>query len=261
MKKQKNSKYDREIRNRILTHHMNSITKEDIILFIQKIKEVYQSEYDGDEVTLDCIKDATILCGLPSASDEYGAICIGKLKNKSGYVVALGGTDLINTEENLGIKEDLLSAFNKDNDYKKNAIKAIIETIPNGEDIYIYGLSLGGMVLQQVIADIDIKKNYSIKVAVAIGSPITDVNRQKIIFIEDATDVVPTLSVKSLLFSKIYINYDTHINRDGGYKTFIGAHVLSYADSDVWNDIDIFGIINGANSLIIDLNNFVSFKG
>ena len=42
-------------------------------------------------------------------------ICIGKLKNKPGYVVALGGTDLINAEENLGIKEDLLSAFNKCN--------------------------------------------------------------------------------------------------------------------------------------------------
>lgn len=41
----------------------------------------------------------------------------------------------------------------------------------------------------------------------------------------------------------------------------IGAHALSYADSDVWNDVDVFGIVNGANSLVIDLNNFVSFKG
>lgn len=238
-----------------------NITKEDIILFIQKIKEVYQSEYDGDEVTLNCIKDATILCGLPSASDEYGAICIGKLKNKPGYVVALGGTDLINAEENLGIKEDIQSAFNQDNEYKKNAIKAILETIPKGEDIYIYGLSLGGMVLQQVIANIDVKTNYNIKAAVAIGSPITDVNRQKIVFIEDESDIVPNLSVKSMLLSMIYRKYDTHIKRDGNYKTFIGAHALSYADSDVWNDVDVLGIVNGSNSLIIDLNNFVSFKG
>lgn len=238
-----------------------NITMDDLILFITKIKEVYKDKYDGDEVVLNYIKDATVLCGLASASDEYGAICIGKLKNKPGYVISLGGTDLINAEENLGIKEDIQSAFNQDNEYKKNAIKAILETIPKGEDIYIYGLSLGGMVLQQVIADIDVKTNYNIKAAVAIGSPITDVNRQKIVFIEDESDIVPNLSVKSMLLSMIYRKYDTHIKRDGNYKTFIGAHALSYADSDVWNDVDVFGIVNGSNSLIIDLNNFVSFKG
>lgn len=238
-----------------------NINMDDLMLFITKIKEVYKDKYDGDEVVLNCIKDATVLCGLASASDEYRAICIGKLKNKPGYVISLGGTDLINAEENLGIKEDIQSAFNQYNEYMKNAIKAILETIPKGEDIYIYGLSLGGMVLQQVIADIDVKTNYNIKAAVAIGSPITDVNRQKIVFIEDENDIVPNLSVKSMLLSMIYRKYDTHIKRDGNYKTFIGAHALSYADSDVWNDVDVFGIVNGSNSLIIDLNNFVSFKG
>lgn len=237
-----------------------NINMDDLMLFITKIKEVYKDKYDGDEVVLNCIKDATVLCGLASASDEYRAICIGKLKNKPGYVISLGGTDLINAEENLGIKEDIQSAFNQYNEYEKNAIKAILETIPKGEDIYIYGLSLGGMVLQQVIADIDVKINYNIKAAVAIGSPITDVNRQKIVFIEDENDIVPNLSIKSMLLSMIYRKYDTHIKRDGNYKTFIGAHALSYADSDVWNDVDVFGIVNGSNSLIIDLNNFVSFK-
>lgn len=239
----------------------NNITMDDLKLFIEKIKKVYKDKYEGDEVVLNCIKDATVLCGLASASDEYGAICIGKLKNKPGYVVSLGGTDLTNAEENLGIKEDILSAFNQDNEYKKNAVKAILKTVPKGEDIYIYGLSLGGMVLQQVIADINIKVNYNVKAAVAIGSPITDINRQKIVFIEDVNDVVPSLSVKSMLLSRMYRRYDTHIKRNGNYKTFIGAHALSYADSDVWNDVDVFGIVNGANSLVIDLNNFVSFKG
>ena len=229
-----------------------NINMDDLMLFITKIKEVYKDKYDGDEVVLNCIKDATVLCGLASASDEYRAICIGKLKNKPGYVISLGGTDLINAEENLGIKEDIQSAFNQYNEYMKNAIKAILETIPKGEDIYIYGLSLGGMVLQQVIADIDVKTNYNIKAAVAIGSPITDVNRQKIVFIEDENDIVPNLSVKSMLLSMIYRKYDTHIKRDGNYKTFIGAHALSDADSDVWNDVDVFGIVNGSNSLIID---------
>ena len=200
-----------------------NITMDDLMLFITKIKEVYKDKYDGDEVVLNCIKDATVLCGLASASDEYRAICIGKLKNKPGYVISLGGTDLINAEENLGIKEDIQSAFNQDNEYKKNAIKSILETIPKGEDIYIYGLSLGGMVLQQVIADIDVKTNYNIKAAVAIGSPITDVNRQKIVFIEDESDIVPNLSVKSMLLSMIYRKYDTHIKRDGNHKTFIGV--------------------------------------
>ena len=63
------------------------VTIDDLKTFIEKIKRVYKDKYEGDEVVLNCIKDATVLCGLASASDEYGAICIGKLKNKPGYVV------------------------------------------------------------------------------------------------------------------------------------------------------------------------------
>lgn len=57
-----------------------NITMDDLKLFIEKIKKVYKDKYEGDEVVLNCVKDATVLCGLASASDEYGAICIGKLK-------------------------------------------------------------------------------------------------------------------------------------------------------------------------------------
>lgn len=164
----------------------------------------------------------------------------------------------MNSDENLGIKEDILSAFNQSNAYKESGISAILETIPTGSNVYIYGYSLGGLVMQQILADRRIRTAYEIKAAVAIGSPVTSVARQRIVFIEDVNDLVPTLSAKSLLAGRLFRMYDTHIVRDGGYKTTAGGHALSYVDSDVWNDIDLFGTTRG-RTLEINIETMRSF--
>lgn len=239
------------------TEACTEVSKEDISLFLERIETVYSQGYKEGSMTLSSIKDVAVLCGLSAATDN-GAICIFELTNSDGYVITLGGTEITNGSENVGLKEDILSAFNKSNGYKKNAINAIVDNIPKGENIYIYGYSLGGMVMQQVLADKQIRKNYNIEAAVAIGSPITAINRQKIVVVEDKSDIVPNLSVKSLLAGKLFRKYDTHIVRDGGYKTTIGAHALSYVDSHVWDDIDVFGTTNG-NILEIDMINFKTF--
>ena len=233
------------------------VTTEDISIFLERVETVYSQGYKEGTMTLSSIKDAAILCGLSAATDN-GAICIFELTNGDGYVVTLGATEITNQSENLGIREDILSAFNKSNGYKKNAINAIVNNIPKGESIYIYGYSLGGMVMQQVLSDKQIRKNYDIEAAVAIGSPITAINRQKIVVVEDKSDIIPYMSAKSLLAGKLFRKYDTHVVRDGGYKTTIGAHALSYVDSPVWDDIDIFGTFNG-NNLEINMTNFKTF--
>lgn len=233
------------------------VTVDDVKMLIERIGEVYPGGYPEGKMTISCIKDAAWLCGLSSASDK-GGICIFELTSGEGYVVTLGGTELSNDEENLGIREDILSAFNRSNAYKESGINAILETIPQGSDVYIYGYSLGGMVLQQIIADKRIKDNYDFKAAVAIGSPVTTISRQKIVFIEDVNDLVPSLSAKSLLAGKLFRRYDTHIVRDGGYKTTAGGHALSYVDSDVWNDIDVFGTTQG-RTLEINIETMKTF--
>ncbi len=239
----------------------DKVTTDDLNLFIERVEAVYGDGYSEGEMELNCIKDAAVLCGLSSASDEHGAICIGKLKDRDGYIVTLGGTEPFNTEENVGIREDILAGFHQDNKYRENAVSAIVDTIPFGADIYIYGYSLGGMVMQQVIADKSIKNNYNICSAVAFGSPVTTVRRQKIVFLEDTSDFVPYLSVMSMLAYRICRSYDTHIVRDGNYKTTIGGHALSYVDSPIWDDIDLLGVPGGNETLVVDMENFVTFKG
>lgn len=232
------------------------VTADDVELLLERIDVIYSNGYPEGSMTLSCIKDAAWLCGMSSAS-ENGAICIFEVSG-GGYLVTLGGTELTNNEENIGIKEDLLSGFNQSNEYKNSVIAAMQATIPEGSDVYIYGYSLGGMVLQQVLADKQIKGHYEFKSAVAIGSPVTSIARQKIIFIEDVNDLVPHLSGKSFLAGKLFRKYDNHIVRDGGYKTTAGGHALSYVDSDIWNDIDIFGGMDGA-SLVINMDSLKTF--
>ena len=242
---------------RVDANACSNVTTEDIGLFLERVETIYSQGYKEGTMTLSSIKDAAVLCGLSAATDN-GAICIFELTNGNGYVVTLGATEITNQSENLGIKEDILSAFNHSNDYKKNAIAAIVNNIPNGETVYLYGYSLGGMVMQQVLSDKQIRKGYNIEAAVAIGSPITTINRQKIAIVEDKSDIIPNLSALSLLAGKIFRKYDTHIVRDGGYKTTIGAHALSYVDSPVWDNIDVFGTTNG-NILEVDMSNFKTF--
>lgn len=234
----------------------NDVTGEDVTMLIQRIREVYSKGYEEGTMTLTTIKDAARLCGLSSATDS-GAICIFEISG-GGYLITLGGTEVTNTEENIGIKEDIQSAFNQSSEYKSNVISAITQTVPSGSDVYIYGYSLGGMVMQQVIAERQIKGSYNIKAAVAIGSPVTSISRQRIVFIEDTSDLVPTMSAKSLLAGRLFRKYDTHIVRDGGYKTTAGGHALSYVDSEVWNDIDIFGT-TGGRTLEINVSTMKTF--
>lgn len=239
----------------------NSVTMEDLKLFQERIDAVYGPGYAEGEMVLSCVKDAAVLCGLSWSSEENGAICIGKLKDRPGYIVTLGGTEPLNTEENVGIREDILAGFHQDNEYQKNATKAILDTIPAGEDIYIYGYSLGGMVMQQVLADQSVWGSYHIRSAVAFGSPVTALLRQKIVFLEDSSDVVPSLSAMSMLIPDLCRAYDSHLVRDGGYKTPVGAHVLSYVDSPVWNDVDLLGQPGGNVTLTVDMEQFWAFKG
>ena len=129
------------------TNACTDVSKEDVSLFLERIKTVYSQGYKEGAMTLSSIKDAAVLCGLSAATDN-GVICIFELTDGNGYVVTLGGTEITNKSENAGLKEDILSAFNKSNAYKQSAINVIVNNIPTGSNVYIYGYSLGGMVMQ-----------------------------------------------------------------------------------------------------------------
>ncbi|WP_426348893.1 hypothetical protein ACPWSR_14200 [Alloiococcus sp. CFN-8] len=230
---------------------------ETINQFLSRIKEIYGAGMPKGVQRFTCIKDMAILCGMVATSAEIGAIGIGNISPKN-YLVTLGGTEITNKTEALGVVEDLRSAFGLSNEYLMKSLKAITENIPKRSTIFMYGYSLGGMVMQQVMADKNIKNNYTIK-AVAIGSPITAINRQRITIIEDTSDIVPKLSFISVFLKKLLGSYDTHIIRNGGYKTTIGAHALSYVDSPVWDDVDVFGKVGGQGFVEIDMNNFVNY--
>ena len=234
-------------------------TQEDLQLFLDALDRVYGDGYPTGEVTLSRASDAAVLCGMCSATPEY-SIGIGQLADDDGYIVILGGTDLMATDENVGIREDLLSALNRNNKYYRSVLKEICENIPRGSNLYLYGYSLGGMVLQQAIADEAIKDVYNIVNCVAFGSPMTTLQRDEIVFLEDSSDVVPYLAPRFVIGNRFWKRYDTHIVRDGGYKSFIGGHALSYVDSPVWDDVDIFGSVGGDGVLTLDMSTYQTFR-
>ena len=163
-------------------------------------------------------------------------------------IVALQGTDF-NEGQATGIKEDLLVGMECSNYYLYDAFLAITDNIDEGSTLYIAGLSLGGMVAQQVAGIEYLQKHYNVKYVSAIGSPLiapeminykeTSVSRFVI-----ENDVVPTLSNSA---EDIYWNSKQNLVVDGQgvYKSFVGAHVFGYVNADIWGKYDVLGVEGG----------------
>jgi hypothetical protein len=241
---------------------MSQITTDDIKLFIDKIKEIYGKDFPTGVHLYETIYDAAYLCAITATDKTKGAMGIGLISNmnpeykhpQETYLITLGGTELMNAEESLGIEEDILSAFGRPNIYSKSAINLIKRHIPKNSYIIMYGYSLGSMVMQQILADSYIKKNYHFICCIGIGCPtINPYKRQSIIRINDENDYVRHLSMWEILFPWM-CHRDEEICRDGNYKTTIGGHALSYVDKDnkIWSDVDILGKVKGYGSILVN---------
>ena len=236
---------------------MGKITLNDIILFISEIRRIYGDGVPTGVHTYDNIRDMAYLCAISAQDTTLGAIGVCPIDD-GRWLMTLGGTELMNSQEALGVKEDISAAFGASNEYLEAVLRVLFRNIPSGAHIVMAGYSLGSMVMQQALADGQIQRAYAIDAAIGIGCPIVEPHkRQAIVRINDKFDSVRNASLWSTLH--IGTGKDTEILRDGGYKTTIGAHALSYVASPVWDAVDILGIVNGNNTILVDFSRFAHF--
>lgn len=135
------------------------------------------------------------------------------------------------------------TAFNIHCDYFDLVKETILDNVPSGSKLLIFGHSLGGMVAQQLLCDEDLTEAYEILGAVTIGSPyiMTKKSRREgtLTRFADVSDNVPKLS-PALLFSRK--NHKNAVFEDGGYDgNMDAAHNRSYRDAAVWDQYDALG--------------------
>ena len=162
------------------------------------------------------------------------------------YLVTLVGVEA-GTEQNNNIENCLKAGFGKTGEYFAEAKQVVFDHVPKGSNIVFAGHSLGGMTVQQLSADKDIKDNYNIINTMTAGSPYIPIKEERegtLHRLADRGDAIPWLSIGLVT--------DTHKMlkevswEDGGY---IGdpdsAHNISYRQNEVWGGYDAFGEYGG----------------
>ena len=198
------------------------------------------------------IRTPRILCKLICNSvgdDSIGAFGIVpcEVDGLRYTLVLLGGTEFV-ANQATGVLEDIATGFEIDTDYTRAVVAAIKEHIAPSERLIITGLSLGGMVAQQVAANKELKAKYDITKVLCFGAPlIKPFKRSNCVRFVDASDIVPRLSVHSILspLSEILKRKEQRRMRSE-YRDAARAHALSYVAAMVWDQYDVMGAHNGA---------------
>ena len=196
------------------------------------------------------------------------------LNGEEATLVNLGGTMFVDGQAT-GIKEDLLSAMEQTNDYLKNIIRLFYSTkedgtplVPADKPVIVSGISLGGMVAQQLLAQKDLMNDFDIKAIICFGSPLLAPHDRtestRVVRFCDTMDIVPYLGksmMRDILAQEIFdrepsemireLDDQEMIKKDGGYKSPISAHALSYVDGSCWEGYDVLGVYGGNNQMIM----------
>ena len=169
---------------------------------------------------------------------------------KDVYVVAMRGTDRsFDKNDVLGIPVCLKSFIAKTNIYFEKAKDAIFNEIPVTSDIVFIGHSLGGMIAQQLAADVDINIRFNVKNLLTIGSPFVKVKGRICPFYRfaDKADFIPWLGTS--IVANLVTNKPV-FKSNGYFGKPVKAHTDSYRDSDSWREYDCYGVHNGTHALV-----------
>lgn len=139
------------------------------------------------------------------------------------------------------------AAFNIRTQYYRLVRKTILNNVPEGSELMLYGHSLGGMVCQELACDKALKEPYKITRILTIGSPyimVVKKNREgTLVRFADTSDNVPKLSPAFLIDRR---DFKDAYFEDGGYNGDPDlSHNRSYRDAKVWKKYDALGVKNG----------------
>ena len=231
---------------------------------INRINNIYWQYTIGPQIVRKP-KDLAVLTSMSSfgKDNHNGPIGIAKCKfnnNEKITLILLGGTQ-IKKGQATTITESKLSTKGKDNDYLDAVLKVFKEkdVIPKENPIIIAGISLGGMIAQQIISKKEIIDNYKIKSIICFGTPLVKpLNRNNIRvkrFIEKG-DIVPKFESLQIKIGKNKktrekLNIEEQILENANYKTMLESHALSYVENTKFDEYDFYGEKNGKNELEI----------
>jgi len=138
-----------------------------------------------------------------------------------------------------------------DNAYVKELVKFVVDNCStNKKPLVFIGHSMGGMVVQQAIANDEIKNNFEVLYALAIGSPyiITDGAEKegRLIRVIDNWDPIAYLSI-SLLTDP----YAGEVHTESSLQ-FGLIHFRSYEKGKCWTKYDALGIRKGSSTVTIN---------
>lgn len=273
------------------------VTKDDLNKMIEDMTNgKYYYPDATDEVTYTNIQDVARLSnyGLISPEAEGKPISIGKVylhgkdfdatygaKGKEIYMVTLNGTGFVEGQQ-YGMIADLLSGMETDSQYLHYALKAITENVPKGSSLLLAGMSLGGMMAQQVMVQDCILANYKVEYVTIIGSPALCVEERVVQFekygqnpvinrIIDQHDLVPYACVDYLTGADYFEN-NTSIPKEGvvqenlyvnnanyHHKTGIGHHFVGYLADEVWRLYDPLGFEGLGNTISLKHSDFTYY--
>ena len=225
---------------------------------IDKVNNVYWKYNIGPQVVIkpQNLAVLTSMCSF-GKNVNRGPIAVANslLNGEEITLVMLGGTQ-IKEGQATTFEESKLSSYGKDNDYLKAVLNLFKneEVISKDKPLLIVGISLGGMIAQQLLSKEEITNNFNIKSIICFGSPLVIPLDRKGIRIKrfcDKGDIVPKLEIFKVKFSKKKKELDKKekILESGGYKTKIESHALSYVSNECWDKYYFYGEENGNNKL------------
>lgn len=235
-----------------------------------KINEIYSKATTGpQEVTT--VNQLAILTSVCAAREVDGPITVteASLNGEDITLVTLGGTEFKEGQATT-LQESQLAAFGKPNDYL-TAVTKLFEnrTIPQEKPVIVTGISLGGMIAQQVLGQKNVLESHKIKAVITFGSPITlplDRSNVKVVRFADVHDKVPQLGESMLRsgmvtgnaipkeeLTEILDNLDKveKVSRTSKYTDMIETHALSYVEDQCWSDVDFLGDKERKNILVL----------
>ena len=240
---------------------------------MEKVTAIFASTHTGPQevTTVQQLARLTSIGATPKGGDPIG-VTSATLNGEEITLVTLGGTENVKGQAT-GSKESNLASRGKSNDYLVAVTKLFDENvIPKGKPVIVTGISLGGMIAQQVLGQKSITDNYSIRAVITFGSPLTlplDRKGAQVVRFADVHDKVPTLGegfLRSGLLTigkmpkkelnQILENLDTseRVVRSGLYTGMVETHLLSYFDDPCWDDVDFLGDTSKKNVLELTEN-------
>ena len=179
---------------------------------------------------------------------------------KNVYLVTLSGTEWVFNQSTEALT-DLFSGFNLKSAYYYNVVEVILENIPRGSNLILAGHSLGGMIAQQVSADVYVKAYYNVLNTVTFGSPLLAAGFREgtIKRLGDISDVVPLLS-SNLFVTPVRALLGLNRENGGYYFKPVTAHKESYLRHDLWGKYDVTGTKYGNARLTLDLSTRVYYQ-